>query len=92
MPVVFGDLKEDGWLRIDAVNYKADEAENGYSVKNQKIPEYPKGGFGVGWELKYNPKLNEFRFDEIEIPYTEAEAMVLVSKAIQELAQVIKEK
>lgn len=93
MAVIFGEGPDaEGWVKVSIIQYQIEEHENGYSVDRGSIPDYPQSGFGVGWVQYYNPEKNDWKFEEIKIPYTEAEGMLEVASAIRELAQVIKEK
>lgn len=93
MAVIFGEGPDtDGWVKVTVIQYQMEEHENGYSVDVDDIPSYPETGMGVGWVQCYHPQKNEWKFDEIKIPYTEAEGMLEVAAAIRELAQAIKEK
>ena len=93
MAVIFGEGPDsDGWVKVSVIQYQMEAHESGYTVDAASIPEYPQSGFGVGWVQYYSPQKDDWKFEEIKIPYTEAEGMLEVASAIRELAQVIKEK
>jgi len=94
MPVLFGDRHDDnGWLRVTVINYKADRAEGGFVIDADDIPPYPETKRrGKRYLQLYNPVKNEWRYDEVDAPYTEPEALLEIADAIRELAEAIKEK
>ena len=93
MGVLFGHSPDaEGWVKTYSIQYKIDSHENGYSINTDDIPDYPRSKFGVGWEQYYHPGKDEWKFEQVEIPYTKEESMLEIAKAIRELAQAIKEK
>jgi len=93
MAVIFGEQADDkGWIKVTMIQHQMESHENGHTVNAEDIPEYPKGGMGVGWQQQYCPEKDEWRFVEIEVPYTDVESRLEIASAIRELAQAIKEK
>ena len=93
MAVLFGEAPNaGGWIKTTMIQYKMDSHENGYTINADDIPEYPEGGMGVGWVQYYHPSKNEWKFEQIKVPYTKEESMLEIAAAIRELAQAIKEK
>lgn len=93
MAVLFGELPDkEGWIKVSMIRYNIDSHEDGHSINKEDIPDYPKGGKGVGWVQYYHPEKREFKYKEIEVSYTKEESMLEIAAAIRELAQVIKEK
>lgn len=93
MAVLFGEAPSaDGWIKVTMIQYKMDGHENGYSISAADIPDYPEGGMGVGWVQYYRPAKDEWKFEQIKMPYTKEESLLEIAAAIRELAQAIKEK
>ena len=93
MAVVFGEAPNDeGWIKVTMIHYKMDNHENGHTVDAENIPEYPESGMGVGWVQYYHPAKNEWKFEQIKVPFTKEETLLEIASAIRELAQTIKEK
>lgn len=93
MAVLFGEAPNaDGWIKVTMIQYKIDSHENGHFIKADDIPDYPEGGMGVGWVQYYHPDKEEWKFEQIKIPYTKEESLLEIAAAIRELAQAIKEK
>lgn len=93
MAVLFGEAANaDGWIKTTMIQYQMDSHENGYPINADDIPEYPEGGMGVGWVQYYHPRKDEWKFEQIKVPYTKEESLLEIAAAIRELAQAIKEK
>lgn len=93
MAVVFGEKKDaDGWIRTTMIQYQIESHENGHTVDKDDIPDYPESGMGVGWVQYYHPEKNEWKYEQVKIPYTKEESILEVATAIRELALAIKEK
>jgi len=93
MAVVFGEAPNaEGWIKVTMIQYQIDSHENGHTINPKNIPEYPEGGFGVGWVQYYHPSKDEWKFEQIKVPYTKEETLLEIASAIRELAQAIKEK
>jgi len=93
MAVVFGEApNQEGWIKVTMIQYQMDSHENGHTINADDIPEYPKGGMGVGWVQYYHPSKDEWKFESIEVPFTDVESRLEIASAIRELAQAIKEK
>lgn len=93
MAVVFGEGQNlDGWIKVTCIQYQIDSHENGHAVNVDNIPEPPEGGMGIGWVMYYHPCNDEWKFEQIKVPYTDVESRLEIANAIRELAQAIKEK
>jgi hypothetical protein len=94
MAVIFGDkVKSDpGWLRVTCIQWQIDSHENGYTVDKDDIPEYPKVGRGKAAIQMYNPTLNEWRFDEVDVPLTKEQILEELVYAVKELTAALKER
>ena len=93
MAVVFGEAPDaEGWIKVTMIHYKMDSHENGFTIDPEDIPDYPEGGFGVGWVQYYHPGKDEWKFEQIKVPFTKEETLLEIASAIRELAQAIKEK
>ena len=93
MAVLFGQGPDaEGWVKTSSIQYKMDSHENGHTINADDIPDYPEGGFGVGWTQHYHPDKGAWEFRQVKVPYTKEESMLEIATAIRELAQAIKEK
>jgi hypothetical protein len=92
MAVIFGDKKEGDWLRVTCIQWQMESHEDGYSIPKESVPEYPQGGFGVGYEMWLNTENRTFKFNEIKVPHTKEEALMEIAFAIKDLAQALKER
>lgn len=94
MAVVFGDKikNEPGWIRVTCIQWQIDSHEDGYTVNKEDIPEYPKTARGKAAIQLYNPELNQWRFDEIDVPLTKEQILEELVDAVRELTTVLKER
>ena len=94
MAVVFGDrLKNDPeWIRVGCIQWQMDSHENGYTVNKEDVPEYPKVAKGKAPVQMYNPTLNQWRFDEIDVPLTKEQILEELVDAVRELTAALKER
>lgn len=93
MAVVFGEAPDaEGWIKVTMIQYKIDHHEDGFFVDADDIPQYPESGMGVGWVQYYHPSRDEWKFEQIKVPYKLEETVLEVAAAIRELAQAIKER
>ena len=93
MAVLFGEAPNaEGWIKVTMISYQMESHENGHTINPDDIPEYPEGGMGVGCLEYYHPGNDDWKFEEIKVPYTDVESRLEIANAIRELAQAIKEK
>jgi hypothetical protein len=92
MAVVFGDKATDGWLKVTCIQYKINSHENGHTVNIEDIPSYPTMPRGKSAIQMYNPELNQWRFDEVDVPLTKEQILEELVDAVRELTTVLKER
>lgn len=92
MAVVFGDKAADGWVQVTCIQWQLDSHKDGYSVKIEDIPKTPTPPRGKVLLQMYHPERNEWRFDEIDRPFTTEELLEDLTEAVRELTAVIKER
>lgn len=92
MAVLFGEIRDGGWIQTTCIQYEIESHPNGYVIDHNDIPPYPDATPGVGWMQMYNPGTKERRYDKVFRPHTEAEAMIEIVAAIRELAAVLSNK
>jgi len=90
MAVIFGEKQKDGWLKVTMIQYQLDKHPNGHSFNAEKIPPYPPHKPGVGHVQMYNPKTKKFRYDKVEVPLSQEEAMQELATAMRELRDEIR--
>jgi len=81
MAVLFGDLREDGLVRVwrtlhnvDGKEVLAKDYPDGYEF--DKLPENPQPKKGIDHIMYYNPKDGKFIWEEEERPLNQEEIML----------------
>ncbi len=85
MPIIRGDIRPDGKIRVWQTNPGMDSLEGWESV--DKIPEYPPYKRGINHIMLYDPIKKEFLFEEEERKLDEAEALEKVAEALEKIAE-----
>jgi len=80
MPVLFGDTREDGLVRVwrtvhrvEGKEVKAVDYPDGYEFEN--MPEYPAPEKGINHVQLFNPETGEFTYETEERSLTQEELM-----------------
>lgn len=93
MAVLFGDLREDGKIRVwrtlhnvDGKDVVAKDYPDGYAF--DKLPDNPEPKKGIDHVMFFDPETKEFSFEERERPLSQEEViadLLETNKAILEV-------
>jgi len=102
MPVVFGKKREDGKIRVGATvsrimdkdlgktrEITADDYPEGYFV--ERLPKHPEPKRGIDNVMLYDPKTEEFSFEEKERPLNPDEVQAQISEDLSALLRKLDE-
>lgn len=92
MAVVFGDNQKGDWIRVTCIQYEMEEHPNGYTIKASDVPEYPFKKPGKSSVMLFNVNTKEWKFDDVDAPYTQEEALLEIASALREIAKAINNK
>lgn len=87
MPVIKGDNRPDGKIRVWQMNKEINERPGWTSVDH--IPEFPPTKRGINYVMLYDPKAVEFEFEEEKRALTQEEATESVAEALNRIADAL---
>jgi len=76
MPVIFGDVQENGKIKVGCIQWQMKEDKSGVGIAVDKVPDYPKE-IARGKEniMYFDPVTKEFSFEEETRPLTQEESL-----------------
>jgi hypothetical protein len=64
MPVIFGDAREDGLIKVGSIQWQIASHPNGISVNS--VPEYPTPIKGKTYIMLLNPETKDITFESVD--------------------------